>query len=96
MFEEMLQNPTSVILVLSGATTGLVEVMKATKLVNKKYLPLISLLAGIFISWCIADFAFSSTVLVLGVVFGLSASGFFSNVKSFVEFATTRKSITKR
>ncbi|MCK5017763.1 MAG: hypothetical protein KAS32_11930 [Candidatus Peribacteraceae bacterium] len=90
MFEELLSNPMSVILVMSGATTGLVEIVKKAELIDKKYLPLTALIAGIFISWCVSSFVFDSSVIILGIVFGLTSSGFFDNFEKLIDLISKK------
>ena len=85
MFEELLRDPATALLLLSGATTGIVEVIKKANFIGKKYLPLTSIFVGIFLSWCVAEFVFSASVLLLGIVFGLAGSGFFENIKKLIE-----------
>ena len=90
MFEELLNNPMSMILVMSGATTGLVEIIKKAELIDKKYLPLTSLVAGIFISWCVSSFVFDATTLVLGIVFGLASNGCFDHIEKLIELISKK------
>ena len=90
MFEELLNNPMSMILVMSGATTGLVEIIKKAELIDKKYLPLTSLVVGIFLSWCVSSFMFDATTLVLGIVFGLASNGCFDHIEKLIELISKK------
>lgn len=90
MFEEILKDPMFFILVMSGATTGIVEIVKKTNWIKKKYLPLTGLIAGIFISWCISSFVFDATTIILGLVFGLASSGCFDNFEKLIEIISKK------
>ena len=90
MFEELLTNPMSMILVMSGVTTGLVEVIKKSDFIAKKYLPLTGLVAGVFISWCVSSFVFDATTIVLGLVFGLASNGCFDNFEKLIELISKK------
>jgi len=90
MFEGLLMNPMSTIIIMSGVTTGLVEVIKKTNWIKKKYLPLTSLVAGMFISWCVSSFVLDSSTIVLGLVFGLAGSGMFDHFEELIELISKK------
>lgn len=95
MFEEFLRDPYNMLWVLGGVTLGMVEALKILFAVNregnerrKRLVPIVSLFIGVFMSWCIAEFTWDWTVLILGMVFGFSATGLFENFKNLIRIFT--------
>ena len=67
--------------VLIAFTTGLTEIIKLALKLNKRFIPLISLVIGIGLAFLApSDFDIKGTIL-FGVMIGLSAAGFFSSLK---------------
>ena len=54
MVEELMNNAVLMALVLAPITTGMIEVVKQTLNINNRYLPILSLLVGIFVAVAIA------------------------------------------
>lgn len=95
MFEEFLRDPYNMLFVLAGITFGLVQVFKISLNVEaegnkwrKRLIPPISIACGVFASWCVAEFTWDWTVLILGISFGLSATGLFENFKNLIRVFT--------
>ncbi|MHA1303383.1 MAG: hypothetical protein ACTSPI_06755 [Candidatus Heimdallarchaeaceae archaeon] len=84
MFEELLTEPANAIILMATATTGLVEIIKKLE-IDTKYIPAISLVVGIFMSWCVAGFTFSAETFLVGIIFGLGASGVYDNIQKAIE-----------
>lgn len=83
MIEELINNAVLVAVILAPITTGIIEVVKQTLNINNRYLPILSLLVGIFVAVAIAlgtgqDVA---QYVLVGIVGGLSASGLYDQVK---------------
>jgi len=68
------------IALLVGLTIGLTEVIKRTSSLDKKYLPLVSLLFGIALSVVWVEGSIKDGLLQ-GIIVGLSASGLFDQTK---------------
>lgn len=64
---------------------GLTEVIKRLRLIPTKYLPLVSLGFGVAIGVIYASPADPKKGVLLGVYYGLSASGLYSGVKNLTE-----------
>lgn len=82
MIEELINNAVLVAVILAPITTGIIEVVKQTLNINNRYLPILSLLVGIFVAVAIAlgtgqDVA---QYVLVGIVGGLSASGLYDQV----------------
>lgn len=69
-----------------GIIIGIVEVAKQTGLPTR-YAPLVSLLLGVLLTtaYAIADQSFSAASVLMGLTFGLSASGLYSGVRAVTE-----------
>jgi len=61
--------------------TGIVEIIKRAGL-NDKFLPLIALILGIAGSFALKLGSAISENIIIGIAFGLMASGFFSQIKT--------------
>ena len=83
MVEELMNNAVLMALVLAPITTGMIEVVKQTLNINNRYLPILSLLVGIFVAVAIALGTGQDVVqfVLVGIVGGLSASGLYDQVK---------------
>jgi hypothetical protein len=69
--QELLINAAWIVPVI----TGLVQVIKAWNTINEKYLPAVSIVIGVIIG----GFAIGWSIIGIigGIIFGLSASGFY-------------------
>jgi len=76
----MLDN-TLYYMTMVAVVTALTEVFKKAFKIKKGWIPLISLVTGIFWSWCLDLFVYSPEMISFGIVTGISASGLFSNIK---------------
>ena len=83
MIEELVNNAVLVAVILAPITTGIIEVVKQTLNINNRYLPILSLLVGIFVAVAIALGTGQDVVqfVLVGIVGGLSASGLYDQVK---------------
>ena len=83
MIEELVNNAVLVAVILAPLTTGIIEVAKQTLNINNRYLPILSLLVGIFVAVAIALGTGQDVVqfVLVGIVGGLSASGLYDQVK---------------
>ena len=83
MIEELVNNAVLVAVILAPLTTGIIEVVKQTLNINNRYLPILSLLVGIFVAVSIALGTGQDVVqfVLVGIVGGLSASGLYDQVK---------------
>ena len=83
MIEELINNAVLVAVILAPITTGIIEVVKQTLNINKRYLPILSLLVGIFIAAAIALGTGQDVTqfVLVGIVGGLSASGLYDQTK---------------
>lgn len=83
MIEELVNNAVLVAVILAPLTTGIIEVVKQTLNINNRYLPILSLLVGIFVAVAIALGTGQDVVqfVLVGIVGGLSASGLYDQVK---------------
>ena len=83
MIEELINNAVLVAVILAPITTGIIEVVKQTLNINKRYLPILSLLVGIFIAVAIALGTGQDVTqfVLVGIVGGLSASGLYDQTK---------------
>ena len=79
MIEELMNNAVLLALVLAPITTGMIEVVKQTLNINKRYLPILSLLVGIVVAVTIALGTGQDVVqfVLVGIVGGLGASGLY-------------------
>lgn len=66
---------------------ALVQVVKLTHLIKDKYAPFISLLMGILLAFLLAQTLVGNIAetILTGIMFGLSASGLYSGVRSSAE-----------
>jgi len=83
---------------LIALVTGITEVIKRAFKLNKRYLPLISLILGIGIAFLVQngfDYTSKETIL-FGIMIGLSSCGLFSGIKSFIYVAEKLSQKTKR
>lgn len=83
MIEELVNNAVLVAVILAPLTTGIIEVVKQTLSIDARYLPILSLLVGIFVAVAIALGTGQDVVqfVLVGIVGGLSASGLYDQVK---------------
>ena len=81
--EELMNNAVLVAIILAPITTGIIEVVKQTLNVDNRYLPILSLLVGIFVAVAIALGTGQDVVqfVLVGIVGGLSASGLYDQAK---------------
>lgn len=86
VIEELIDNAVLLAVVLAPLTTGIIEVVKTTIEVEKKYLPLISLLIGVAVALLLAIGTGQDLVqyTLVGLVGGLGASGLYDQ-KDIVE-----------
>ena len=83
MIEELINNAVLVAVILAPITTGIIEVVKQTLNIDNRYLPILSLLVGIFVAVAIALGTGQDLVqyVLVGIVGGLSASGLYDQGK---------------
>ena len=83
MIEELINNAVMVAVILAPITTGIIEVVKQTLNIDNRYLPILSLLVGIFVAVAIALGTGQDVVqfVLVGIVGGLSASGLYDQAK---------------
>ena len=83
MIEELMNNAVLVAVILAPLTTGIIEVVKQTLNIDARYLPILSLLVGIFVAVAIALGTVQDVVefVLVGIVGGLSASGLYDQTK---------------
>ena len=83
MIEELINNAVLVAAILAPITTGIIEVVKKTLNINNRYLPILSLLVGIFVAIAIALGTGQDLVqyVLVGIVGGLSSSGLYDQGK---------------
>ena len=83
MIEELMNNAVLMALALAPITTGMIEVVKQTLNINNRYLPILSLLVGIFVAVAIALGTGQDIVqyIIVGVVGGLSSAGLYDQKK---------------
>ena len=83
MIEELVNNAVLVAVILAPLTTGIIEVVKQTLNIDARYLPILSLLVGIFVAVAIALGTGQDVVqfILVGIVGGLSASGLYDQTK---------------
>jgi len=67
--------------VLVVITTAVVEVLKRATGLNKKFIPLTSLIVGLILNFIAVGFYFNSITILTGIVIGLSAAGLFDQTK---------------
>ena len=67
--------------VLTALTSGVVEVIKRIKILDDRWLPLVSLVVGFCLSGVSAFFSFTSLTILEGIAVGLSAAGLFDQTK---------------
>ena len=79
MVEELMSNAVLVAVVLAPLTTGIIEVVKQTLNVDKRYLPILSVVVAVLIAVALAIGTGQEIVqyVLVGVVGGLSASGLY-------------------
>ena len=78
-----MNNAVLVAVILAPLTTGIIQVVKQTFDINKRYLPAVSLLVGILIAVLLALGTGQDLVqyILVGVIGGLSASGLYDQKK---------------
>lgn len=83
MIEELVNNAVLVAVILAPLTTGIIEAVKQTLNIDARYLPILSLLVGIFVALLIALGTGQDLVqyTLVGIVGGLSASGLYDQAK---------------
>jgi len=83
MIEELINNAVLVAVILAPLTTGIIQVVKQTFDINKRYLPAVSLLVGILIAVLIALGTGQDIVqyTLVGIVGGLSSAGLYDQKK---------------
>jgi len=67
--------------VLVVITTAVVEVLKRATGLNKKFIPLTSLIVGLILNFIAVGFYFNSITILTGIAIGLSAAGLFDQTK---------------
>ena len=72
--------------VMISLVTAFTEVLKRAFKIEKDWVPFTSIIVGISWSFCTSLFVYSPEVILIGAVWGISASGLFSNVKPVFEF----------
>ena len=79
MVEELMNDAVLVAIVLAPLTTGIIEVVKQTLNVDKRYLPILSVVVAVLIAVALAIGTGQEIVqyVLVGVVGGLSASGLY-------------------
>lgn len=91
---EFLINLLLVAAVLVLFVNAIVEVVKRTTNLNKRFLPLVAVASGIFVSAVFYPLPFHSydlyTMLVTGFISGLTASGTFDITKAVKELTGKR------
>lgn len=83
MIEELVNNAVLVAVILAPLTTGIIEVVKQTLNIDARYLPILSLLVGIFVAVAIALGTGQDVVqfVLVGIVGGLSSAGLYDQKK---------------
>ena len=83
MIEELIDNAVLAAVILAPITTGIIEVVKQTLNINNRYLPILSLLVGIFVAVAIALGTGQDLVqyVLVGIVGGLSSAGLYDQAK---------------
>ena len=83
MIEELVNNAVLVAVILAPLTVGIIEVVKQTLNIDARYLPILSLLVGIFVAVAIALGTGQDVVqfVLVGIVGGLSAAGLYDQSK---------------
>ena len=83
MIEELINNAVLVAVILAPITTGIIEVVKQTLNIDNRYLPILSLLVGIFVAVAIALGTGQDLVqyVLVGIVGGLSSAGLYDQTK---------------
>lgn len=78
-----MNNAVLVAVILAPLTTGIIEVIKQTLNIDARYLPILSLLVGIFVAVAIALGTGQDIFeyVLVGVIGGLSASGLYDQTK---------------
>lgn len=74
MLEVLLSNAVTIAFTLSIFVIPLVEVFKRAGLA-KRWIPLFSLVVGVFVSWVASNYIAPDLVILSGVISGLIASG---------------------
>ena len=79
MIEELMNNAVLLALVLAPITTGLIEVVKGVIDIDKRYLPLISLIVAVVIALGLALLTSQDLVqyTLAGIIGGLGSSGLY-------------------
>jgi len=72
--------------VMISLVTAFTEVLKRAFKIEKDWVPFTSIIVGISWSFCTSLFVYSPEVILVGAIWGISASGLFSNVKPVFEF----------
>ena len=72
--------------VMISLVTAFTEVLKRAFKIKKGWIPFTSVVVGMVWSWMTSLFVYSPEVLLVGAIWGVSASGLFSNVKPVFEF----------
>lgn len=81
--EVILDNIVVLSVVMAGIVGALIEVVKATFNIDNRYLPILSALTGLIVGLLLA-YLYNLPVpdhALAGMLAGLSASGFYDNVK---------------
>lgn len=74
---------TELFVLLVATTTGLTEVIKRSTGINKRYIPLVSVVVGLIQT--VLFVGTSPDALMQGVVISLTASGLYSSTKATIE-----------
>jgi len=76
--------------VMVSIVTSFTEALKRAFKIKKGWIPATSIIVGIFWSWLTNSFVCSPDVLIFGGIWGITASGLFSNVKPVFEFLANK------
>lgn len=80
----MLESIKETVTILPLVTAILVEVIKRTDFFGKKWLPLVSTIVGIFVTFVAFQYSFTFEVLFVGIISGAIASGIYDVVKKSI------------
>ena len=67
--------------VLTALTIGVVEAIKRTKILPRKYIPLLAVIAGLLLTSTAGAFNLSHLTILEGIAVGLSAVGLYNQKK---------------
>ena len=76
--------------VMISLVVAFTEAFKRAFKIKKGWVPFTSLIVGVIWSWCTSLFVYSPEMIIIGLVWGISASGLFSNVRPVFEFLASK------